>query len=232
MTLVWLAVGFALSTAPKAPQGEVLVRARDVELGMVMDLSHLPAALRKRAARLPVIVLRGSRDRATVSDRRIIERARAQMPVLASWFPRADNRATTVRLEYSRAHGEAQKPVPTDGCSRAIAEIRSGDIPVAEDFARAACIDVANDHPLRYDRTMGAARALRVIQAGETLAAVPLSMLARVCPGQRLFVSTASGPVRVNREVQAIQASASGRPLFVRSGDGEIFSVPSPEIEP
>ena len=125
-----------------------------------------------------------------------------------------------------------QPPRPVETCVQVTHDIEVGDAPVPADFIAASCAGAATDRPLRYDPSMRAVRALRELRAGETLPAISSSDLSNVRLGQRLFVSVTTGPVRVAREVQAIQPSTSARPLFVRAADGSIFSAPSPEVSP
>lgn len=44
-------------------------------------------------------------------------------------------------------------------------------------------------------------------------------------PGQRLRLVTASGPVEVERDVEAMQAARPGHLLFVKTSDGEILTA-------
>ena len=46
-----------------------------------------------------------------------------------------------------------------------------------------------------------------------------------VSPGDRVSLSTAAGAVRIERQVEALQAARPGQRLFVRDVDGRSFSV-------
>lgn len=46
-----------------------------------------------------------------------------------------------------------------------------------------------------------------------------------VRPGQKLHVVTELGTVRVERDVEALQTARPGQRLFVRSADGQVFSI-------
>jgi hypothetical protein len=101
-------------------------------------------------------------------------------------------------------------------------------IPAVSDFAVADCKTAATAGVLHYDRRVGLVRAVRDIQRDEVVAAVPGFELASVRPGQKIYISTRVGSVRVQREVEAVQAASDGRRLFVRAADGAVFAVPFP----
>jgi len=61
--------------------------------------------------------------------------------------------------------------------------------------------------------------------ASAALGAVPWRRPAAVVRGDHLQLTTAAGPVRVAREVEALQPARSGQRLFVRAADGKTLSV-------
>lgn len=104
-------------------------------------------------------------------------------------------------------------------CLQAIAAIPAGAVAVRGDFAEAPCAG-ETVRALRYEARTGAARAIRDIPAGETIAAVPASMLADVRPGDTLYLVARVGTATVERAVTAAQPGRRGRSLFVRTPDG------------
>lgn len=48
---------------------------------------------------------------------------------------------------------------------------------------------------------------------------------APVRPGETISLTTRAGPVRVARDVEALQAARAGQRLFVRAADGTVMSV-------
>jgi len=82
---------------------------------------------------------------------------------------------------------------------------------------------------LRYEPRLGAARAIRDIDSGETIAALPASMLPDVRAGDTLYLIARVGTATVERAVTAAQPGRRGRALFVRMPDGKIVRAHLPE---
>ena len=57
------------------------------------------------------------------------------------------------------------------------------------------------------------------------LAALPWRQPAAVRRGDHLRLATVAGPVRVERDVEALQPARTGQRLFVRAADGKTLSV-------
>ena len=113
-------------------------------------------------------------------------------------------------------------------CLQAIAAMPAGTVPVRADFAEAPCAAEAAP-ALRYDPRLRAARAVRDIAAGETIAAVPASILPDVRPGDTLWLVAQVGTATVERTVTAAQPGRRGGALFVRTADGRIVRARLPE---
>lgn len=113
-------------------------------------------------------------------------------------------------------------------CLQAIAAISAGTVPVRGDFAEAQCAG-ERARALRYEPRIGAARAIRDIAAGETIAAIPASMLPDVRPGDTLYLVARVGTATVERAVTAAQPGRRGQALFVRMPDGRIVRAHLPE---
>jgi flagella basal body P-ring formation protein FlgA len=106
-------------------------------------------------------------------------------------------------------------------CLQAIAAIPAGAVPVRGDFAEAPCAGEAA-RALRYEPRLRAVRAIRDIDAGETIAALPAAMLPDVRPGDTLYLIARVGTATVERAVTAAQPGRRGQALFVRMPDGRI----------
>lgn len=113
-------------------------------------------------------------------------------------------------------------------CLQAIAFMPAGTVPARGDFAEAPCAAGAKP-ALRYEPRLRAARAVRDIAAGETIAAVPGSMLPDVRPGDTLYLVARVGTAIVERAVTAAQPGRRGQALFVRTADGRIVRARLPE---
>jgi len=115
---------------------------------------------------------------------------------------------------------------PGDQCLRVLTPLDANAIPRSESFEMAMCPAGHMDRTVfRYDRALGLTRATRAIAAAEVVPAYLEFGEEIVVPGQLLRLRVASGAVRVQREVKALQRARSGQRLFVKSADGEIFSV-------
>jgi len=216
-----VAFGLVAAAAPVAFQRDVAVRSPAVALGDLADLSRLPAALRGRAAALPIARV-PAQGRLVLTSQRLAERARALMPALGPWLAPGTDDAVVVRLA-AEAPAPAAKSAPPAGCQRVAHPVAAGAIPTVDDLAPATCEAGPAGEAFRYDPAAKAVRATRDLAPGETVAAVPRFAIAGVRPGQRLFLKTRVGPVVVEREVEALQPARPGGQLFVRSLDGAIF---------
>lgn len=97
----------------------------------------------------------------------------------------------------------------------------------AADLAPASCAE----SPLSafaYDDTTGALRSARDLRSGEAVARPPAFALAAIAPGQTVTIRASIGPVVVERDVVALQSARAGQNLFVRSADGQVFTVAAP----
>lgn len=113
-------------------------------------------------------------------------------------------------------------------CLQAVAAIAAGTVPARGDFAEAPCAGDAAP-ALRWEQPIRAARAIRDIAAGETIPAVPASMLPDVRPGDTLYLLARVGTATVERAVTATQPGRRGQALFVRTADGRIVRARLPE---
>lgn len=107
-------------------------------------------------------------------------------------------------------------------CLQAVAAIAAGAVPARADFSETVCRAGAPG-VLRYDPQARAMRAIRDIEAGETVAPVPAGTLPDVRPGDTLFLVAHVGTAIVEREVTATQPGRRGQPIFVRTADGRVL---------
>lgn len=114
---------------------------------------------------------------------------------------------------------------PQDGCLRVLAPIASGSVPQSKDFEPAQCRAYMGNDAFRYGRAAGVSHAARDLAQGEIVPAYPEFKIDMVRPGETLTLVTAAGPVRIERQVTAMQAALPGQRLFVRAKDGEVLSV-------
>lgn len=110
-------------------------------------------------------------------------------------------------------------------CLRALAPFAVGDVADAAKFEPADCVGENASPTFRYDVSAHLARLARPVAAGEIVPAYPQYDARAVHAGGKLHLVILAGPVRVEREVEAIQPAKPGQRLFVRAGDGAILSV-------
>lgn len=218
-------LGLAMAMSPHAER-VVEARAAVVTFGEVVDVARLPATLRATAARLPIARFPAT-GRLVMTERQAIERARAQMPALAPFFGDAGDRRVVVRPAARAAPREAPP-----ACLRLLRPVAGGMTPTRGDVAPVACPDDPPAGAFRYDVARRTVRALRDLVEGEVVTALPAFAIAAVRPGQALYLEARIGPVTVEREVRALQATRPGGRLFVRSAEGDVFPVQLGEATP
>jgi len=121
---------------------------------------------------------------------------------------------------------------PADGagaCLRLAAPLAAGEVALRADVAPAACPAERAAPAFHYDSLGHTVRAVRDLAAGEVVPAVPVSLLAAVRPGQKLFVTARIGAATVAREVTALRAARAGEPVLVRGAGGDVFTVAEAE---
>lgn len=234
-----LILAVALLTAPDGDAGRLEVRTAvtvertGVLFGDIVDVSPLPPALRMRAAALPVAAFKPGQQRMTFPSGRMFERARALMPALAPWLSKEAATRISVELVSPSVTAAARPPRQEPAqCLRVRRTLGAGQSPAAGDLSPAPCGDAAPATAFRYDAAARTLRAGRDLASGEVIAAIPTFALASVAPGQRVSVRSSLGPVRIEREVVALQSAGPGQSLFVQGAGGEVFSVPFADIAP
>lgn len=233
--LLFLGTMAATAGTPPAPlvfRQDIEVIGPRVSLGDIVDVSVLPPPLRKRAASLPIADFRPRHDRLELSSRRVRERVRALLPAAASWFGDAAETRITVRLATRAQHLGIAAGLPSSpACLRVVEPLPAGSIATSADFEPGPCGATAASASFVYDPQARAVRATRSLQSGEAVEAVPSFALMGVRPGQRVYVHASVGPVRLSREVEAVQPALPGQRLFVRTADGTVFAATLGEID-
>jgi flagella basal body P-ring formation protein FlgA len=117
-------------------------------------------------------------------------------------------------------------------CLKVLAPVAAHQVPPPEAFSPAPCTQPAPAPAYRYDEMHGFTVTTRMLAPGETVAAFPEFGARMVRPGDKLVLVGASGGVRIEREVVAMQAARPSQRLFVKTTDGEIISVRYEEVTP
>jgi len=108
----------------------------------------------------------------------------------------------------------------------------SGTIVDLTAFRPANCPNEKIQSAFRYDQAQHVSRARRVLAVGEIVPSFPEFGSALVRPGDKLRLVVSAGPIRIERDVEAIQTARSGEQLFVRGADGVVFAARFQEAIP
>lgn len=123
------------------------------------------------------------------------------------------------------AGGEARTRTlpPAGGCRRLTVDVADGREIPPEAIEPDDCV-AAKPGAVRFDRATGASLADGDLAAGSYLGRISAVAPAAVARGAILSLVSTAGPVRIVRQVTALQPSRGGR-VFVRDGDGQVFAV-------
>jgi hypothetical protein len=127
--------------------------------------------------------------------------------------------------------GSFANPVPAQ-CLRALSPLSESSIPLSSAFDLVVCPAGKAARPFHYDTAQRVTRLTRPISVGDIVAMFPEFGTKMVRPGDVLELLGASGAVRIERDVEALQGASPGQRLFVKSGDGEILSVRYEDVVP
>jgi hypothetical protein len=96
-----------------------------------------------------------------------------------------------------------------------------------DDAAAVSCDPDRKPASIERDPATGEARAVSAIGAGAYLGRLRLAESPEVRAGDRLTLISSAGPVRIQRQVTALQpARRKDRRLFVAASDGAVFAAP------
>ncbi len=136
--------------------------------------------------------------------------------------------ATTVASQMPALSGD----VPPSRCLESLVSIEAGVVPSSRQFAHAACGQGQPRPAFQHAPDGSCSRTTRAIAQSEIVSRFPEYGIDLVCPGEKLTVVIASGPVRIMREVTAKQAAWPGQRLFVETSDGQVLSARYEALDP
>lgn len=212
---------FLAAVGATAAGPTVDLRGRDIRLGDLAALAGFaPAAHPRLAARVIASVPPG-RTQLSITQAALASLVRRNVPGLAGQLvPGAG--VVTFRAP--------PQPIQTDlqlGACAAIAQpVAQGAAIKPADIVAVPCEATEAGAPLRFDRRASAIRASAPLPAGTRLGRVVLSAAPDVDKGDELTLVSAVGPVRVERQVVALQAGRSGGRVFVRDAEGQVVAAP------
>jgi flagella basal body P-ring formation protein FlgA len=112
------------------------------------------------------------------------------------------------------------------GCLELAKPVSAGAALSVSGVVAVACDDEKAEATLRFDRVDRVVRVDRDLPAGTYLGRVSLPAAVVVDKGDKLTLVSTAGPVRVSREVVALQAGRAGGKVFVRDAEGNVTSAP------
>jgi hypothetical protein len=212
-----LAAAGATATGGLAPAGEVALPDRRIRLGDVADLSGLAPAARKALAPRVIAALPGGRSRIALSREALSGLVRRSVPGLVLRLRPGEG-------PLSFRAGPAE-PQPAGSCAGLARPVPAGAALSREDLVPVGCRAGASPG-LRFDRLERVVRAQGGLAAGTYLGRISLAAAPAVAKGAKLTLVARAGPVRVTREVVALQAGRAGGRLFVQDSEGHVTSAP------
>jgi hypothetical protein len=215
--LLLAAVGATVSVG-LTPAAEVVLADRQIRLGDVADLSALAPDQRARLASRVLAVIPAGRTGITLSREALGALVRRSVPGLG-----IGSQAGASPLTFRVAASDAERP--RTGCAELARPLAAGAALSADDLVAADCRESAPS-ALRFDRLDRVARAERDLAAGTYLGRISAAPAVAVDKGAKLNLVATAGPVRVSREVVALQAGRPGGKVFVRDSEGNVTSAP------
>lgn len=218
LTLLLAAAGASV-TVGLVPAAEVPLPGRQIRLGDVADLSALDPSERLRLAPRVLATVPTGRSAISLSREALSALVRRSVPGLSV---RAETKDTPIAFRVAASADER----PKAACAELARPLAAGAALSDRDLVSVACDDRAEAAGLRFDRLDRVARADRDLPAGTYLGRVSTPPAVAVDKGDKLILVATAGPVRVTREVVALQAGRPGGRLFVRDSEGNVTSAP------
>jgi len=213
MPATFLAIGASVLTLVGGDR--VHLSRPDVRVGDVARLDPLPSVVRSVIADRIVATLPAGGGR-TFRRTALVRLVRRTMPGLAVAAGGAG--AITIR------HTREQKPAGTP-CWMLGRAVEPGTELRLDMLAPADCA-LGTTSALRLDPGTGMVRAGQALDVGTPLGRLALPVPMAVRTGDRLLLTSTSGPVRVRRRVTAFQLARAGGRVFVKAEQGAAFAVP------
>jgi flagella basal body P-ring formation protein FlgA len=214
-----LAAAGASVTVGLVPAAEVALPGRQIRLGDVADLSGLAPEARTRLAPRVLAAIPPGRSRITLSREALQALVRRNVPGLSL---RPDSNGSPMAFRVAADSGDR-----TSGACAELTRPLADGAPLSDaDLVAVDCRSNAASPALRFDRQDRVVRASGELAAGTYLGRISAPPAVAVDRGDKLTLVATAGPVRVSREVVALQAGRPGGRLFVRDSEGNVTSAP------
>lgn len=215
-----------LGATAAAPPVEIALGGREVRIADVAALTGFGAAAHPRFASRVIASIPRGRTRLSMTRDALVGLVGRSVPGLAGRMMPGAGAVTFHALPHAVDANEIQ-----GGCSATAQPIAEGTALTPADIVTVPCdagpIDAGPiDAPVRFDRRASALRASVALAAGTRLGRIALPGAPDVDSGDRLTLISAVGPVRVERQVVALQAGRSGGRVFVRDAEGQVLAAP------
>ena len=154
---------------------------------------------------------------------RISDLIRVRVPGLAGLVERDAN--CTFRL-VAGATSSAGRHIRALLCARLSSPKEAGQIIQSTDTEPVVCPDSSEQGPVWFDTTDGVVRASRSLLAGSDLGRVLFGEPVLADRGETVQLSVSVGPVRVDRQVEAVRPVRPGQAGLVRDDQGVVSLLP------
>lgn len=204
------------SDAPVSEARTVLLGGRDITLGDIastMGTGADPAWVVSRMAE--------GRSEMLLSAGRREQLVRRRVPGIA--LPLLQEGPVRFQLDPKSL---PERPADETGCLLLKTSAPRGTFLSRSDLAEGECAGDQARQSVVFDRNAGTLRSVEDLPAGTAFGMLQLPEAGLVQPGTQMQLVVREGPVTVSREVETLQPALPGRPVFVRTADGEIFAAP------
>lgn len=208
---------FLLAATAAMPATEVMLERREIALRDVAGLVGVGPIDGRTASRVVATVPLG-RSSVSLSREALAGLVRRSVPGLRNLAVASGT--VTFRLA-------AEGPTPRAGsCAALSRDVEAGVTLTSADIVAAPCDLDSASAPVRFDPRTAAVRAAAPLVAGTPLGRLALPASATVAPGDKLRLVSSVGPVRIERDVVALQPGRSGGRVFVMNEEGQAMSAP------
>lgn len=207
------------------PSEALELRQREIHIADIVSLDCIAPSERRSVGALIIAVPPNDRRSAFVTRAALADLARRRVPALSDLGVGDGGEIVTLR-------GVARREAVDDlVCYVAAHVIEAGEALDRASLVSAPCSADRGRASLRYERLHGTVRAAERLAAGDYLGRVIAPREAFPDAEDALTLTVAAGPVRVERDVVAVQPSL-GEAIFVRDQGGLIFRAPTASLQP
>lgn len=226
-----LPLASAFVSAIAASSGECAFASADVvtladsniRIADIVELDCVERHTAERLAQIVIAHLPETRDSAIVTRRELRDRLELSVPAFTGMFaPQGE-----VRFEREEAGGQRVSDVRQSAaeCSELTVGVSAGRA-LRPDWTRAVECDESRDlASLSFDQSDGFVRARADLVAGEYLGRTAIPAGELIETGSQLVLQVTVGNVRIEKQVEALEATMDADRIFVLDRAGNVFPV-------